>query len=318
MDHTPAQPIFMRYIAKMLNVHYRDFCLNPQVKVEGNLQMAEKFGIDCVTVMSDPYAEAFDHGAELVWQREASPGIQRHVLIEKSDLKSMKRLSPSEGKRMNARLEEIRLYCEAVKGEIPIVGWVEGPMAQACIFMDINSFLTETLMDAGFAGDLMDWITELEIEFASAQVQAGADIVGLGDSAASLVSPKYYSEEIAPREKRIVDAIHRASAAARLHICGKIDGIAEAIGKLDFEIIDVDHLTDLAGFRAKVGETAVLQGNVDPVWGLEKAESDEVYENFREACNIIGPRRMVGAGCEVTPDTPEKNIRAMIHFAREN
>jgi MtaA/CmuA family methyltransferase len=318
VDHTPAQPIFMRYIARMIDVHYRDFCLVPKVKVEGNLRLAERFGVDAVTVMSDAYAEAFDHGAELVWFADKPPAVIQPVLLEKEDLKATRLLPPSLGPRMAARLEEIRLYCEVVKGEVPVVGWVEGPMAQACIFREINTFMLETLTDPAFACDLLDRVTELEIEFARLQVRAGADIVGVGDSAASLVSPDYYAAEIAPRQKLIVDAVHSEGAIARLHICGNIDGKARAVAALGFEIIDVDHLTDLARFRKEVGYKPVLQGNVDPVNGLMRATPEEVYENFRAACEIIGPRRMVGAGCEVPPETPEENIHAMMRFAREH
>ena len=37
---------------------------------------------------------------------------------------------------------------------------------------------------------LIDFVVEMEVAFGAAQVEAGADIIGVGDAAASLVGPE--------------------------------------------------------------------------------------------------------------------------------
>jgi MtaA/CmuA family methyltransferase len=312
VDCTPSQPILMRYLARMIGVHYRDFCMQPEVKVRANIFAAEKFDLDGVDVMSDPYAESYDHGAELIWFEDKPPAVKKYIIEETGDLKTLTKVEPDSGQRMNNRLEEIQLYAEQVKSTIPIIGWVEGPLAQACIFRDMQTFMMELISQPGFATELMDWLTEMEIEFAREQVRAGADVIGVGDAAASLVSPEYFAREIAPRHRRIVEAIHEEGAVSRLHICGNIDGRGGTIAEIGYDIVDVDHITDLAGFRSEIGPDIILQGNVDPVNGVLRATPDEVHRRFVQAAALCGPRRMIGAGCEIPPDTPEENIRAML------
>lgn len=57
--------------------------------------------------------------------------------------------------------------------------------------------------------------------FARQQIREGAQFIGIGDAAASLVSPRFYKELILPAEQRLIDEIHKNGARAKLHICGK-------------------------------------------------------------------------------------------------
>ena len=51
------------------------------------------------------------------------------------------------------------------------------------------------------------------------------DIIGIGDAAASLISPAMFEEFAFPYQKRIVEAVHRAGARTKLHICGNTSAV---------------------------------------------------------------------------------------------
>jgi uroporphyrinogen-III decarboxylase len=89
--------------------------------------------------------------------------------------------------------------------------------------------------------------------FAAAQVDAGVDIVGVGDAAASLVGPKIYEELVWPHEQRLVDHIHGLGAKVRLHICGNMRRSVEPMGRLGADIIDLDSLVPLDAARSCSG-----------------------------------------------------------------
>lgn len=72
VDRPPFHPIIMRWAAKHAGVKYRDFCLDPLAKCGAMIQCADDFGIDWVTVMSDPYAEAS------AFCSQVGPGLYRH------------------------------------------------------------------------------------------------------------------------------------------------------------------------------------------------------------------------------------------------
>jgi uroporphyrinogen decarboxylase len=66
VDKIPNLSILMAFAAKYSGIKYRTFILEPDAMVEANLKCHEDFGIDVVTVMSDPYGEAHDYGSMIV------------------------------------------------------------------------------------------------------------------------------------------------------------------------------------------------------------------------------------------------------------
>jgi len=83
---------------------------------------------------------------------------------------------------------------------------------------------------------------ELELAFAKAQMAAGADLISIGDAAASLVGPAIYEQLVWPYEKKLIDALHALGARVRLHICGNTRDLLGKIGALGCEIVDLDYL----------------------------------------------------------------------------
>jgi len=81
------------------------------------------------------------------------------------------------------------------------------------------------------------------LAFARAEIAAGADLIAIGDAAASLVGPQIYVSVVWPYEKKMVDAIHAMGAPVRLHICGDTRAILEGVGLLGCELVDLDYLT---------------------------------------------------------------------------
>ncbi|HBC87916.1 MAG TPA: hypothetical protein DCZ94_13260 [Lentisphaeria bacterium] len=65
-------------------------------------------------------------------------------------------------------------------------------------------------------------IVENAANFAKYQIDAGADIIGVGDAAASLVGSQIYEEFVFPYEKKLIDKIHSMGGLVRLHICGNM------------------------------------------------------------------------------------------------
>ena len=142
----------------------------------------------------------------------------------------------------------------------------------------------------------------MAIRFAAAQIQAGADIIGVGDAAASLVGPRIYKEFVWPWEKRLVDSIHANGGRVRLHICGNTRRILDGMGTLGCDMMDIDYPVPMDQARTQTGPQQTLAANIDPV---------------REALQQqAGARWIVAAGCEVVRDTPHENVRAMVEFAQ--
>ena len=157
----------------------------------------------------------------------------------------------------------------------------------------------------------MDLCVDVAIDFARVQVEAGADTIGIGDAIASQVSPDLYERLIQPREKRLVRALKEMGARVRLHICGDTMHLLPGIAELGVDIMDVDHLVDMAAVRRALGDGVVLTGNIDPAEGVLFGTPDAIREAVRNTYREVGNPYMVNAGCEIPSGTPVENLKAL-------
>ena len=320
VDSLPLMPITMMLSADLIGVVYRDYCTDYRVLVEGQLRTAEKFDLDYVNTMSDPAREAADCGARVEYFENQPVAIieDQALLADKARLARLKLPDPLGGGRMNNAIRAIALEKKKVRGDKWVEGWIEGPCAEAADLRGINTLMLDFHDDPQFVRDLFEFALELELRFAHAQVEAGADALGIGDAAASLVGPRIYNEFVWPCEKRMVDAVHAMGAKVRLHICGNTRPILEAIGKLGCDIVDLDSLVPLGEARAKMGPEQVLLGNLNPVTEIRNTSAEAVAKSVAECHRQAGPRYIVGAGCEIPRDTPTANLRALTSYARSH
>ncbi|MBM3859050.1 MAG: uroporphyrinogen decarboxylase [Verrucomicrobia bacterium] len=311
VDFVPRIPILMQFAADHIGANYGAFCSDYRVKVEGNIRCAEDFGLDLVGVMSDPFSETQGYGAEIIFLDKGVPQCPHPPLENSTDLNKLPTPDPLKSTRMLNTVNAVRAYRERTGEAYTILGWVEGPAAEAADLRGVNQFLIDLMDDPSWCGELMERCVDVAIEYARAQVTAGADTIGIGDAIASQVSRQIYEEHILPREQRLVRAIQAMGAFVRLHICGNITHLLDGIATLSVDVLDVDHMVDMALARRKVGPRVALAGNVDPVSGVLRSTPAAIRERIRRDYALVGNPYLVNAGCEIPPGTPPENLRAI-------
>jgi MtaA/CmuA family methyltransferase len=172
--------------------------------------------------------------------------------------------------------------------------------------------------DPGFVRDLFAFTVEMELAFARAQIAAGADLIGVGDAAASLIGPKLYTEFVQPYERRLVAGIQAAGARVRLHICGKTRRLYAGMGAVGADLVDLDFMNPMDEAREIMGPHQVLLGNADPVRVMRDGTPITVEATVRECHRQAGEGYSVGAGCEIPRGTPDANLLAMANYARQH
>lgn len=317
-DRLPFMPITMMRAAQHLGVKYRDYVTDHRILAEAQIRIAETFDIDHVSVISDPAREVSDLGGAVEWFENQPPAVieERALLADKRALATLRRPDSSTAPRMHDRVEGVRLLEQRTGATRIIEGWVEGPAAMAADLRGVNRLMLDFFDDPGFIRDLFAFAVEMEFETARAQIEAGADVIGVGDAVASLVGPEIYSEFVLPDERRLIAAIRAAGARVRLHICGKTRKLYSGMAQLDADIVDLDFFAPVDAARAEMGPDQVLLGNVDPVRVMRDGTPAEVTEAFAECRRQAGPRYIVGAGCEIPTGTPDANLFAARDYAR--
>ena len=318
VDHLPNMPITMMFAADQIDVPYGQYARDHRVMVEGQLRSAEAFGFDYVSSISDPAREAADCGATIHYFDDQPPAIDEtnSLLADTSVLARLKVPDPLGGGRMHDRVRAGALFREKAGGQWLIEGWIEGPCAEAADLRGINRLMLDFYDDPQFVRDLFEFVLEMELRFAKAQVEAGVDLIGVGDAAASLVGPQIYEEFVLPYEKRMVDGLHAMGTRVRLHICGNTSRIFKGMGTLGCEIVDLDFKVSMAKGREAMGPGQILLGNLDPVQVVRNGAPESITAAIAQCHREAGPRYIVGAGCEVPRDTPAANLLALRDYAR--
>ena len=150
---------------------------------------------------------------------------------------------------MHNGIKAVALLKERVGSEKIVEGWVEGPLAEAADLRGINTVMMDFFDDPNFVRHLFALIVEMELRFAREQVKAGADIIGIGDAAASLVGPQIY-EEFVGRTRPATGSRDTTpgSQGASPHLWNT--GLSlKQMGRLGCEIVDLDSLAP----RPKLG-----------------------------------------------------------------
>jgi MtaA/CmuA family methyltransferase len=317
VDHLPLMPITMMFAADRICVKYGSYAADHRIMVEAQIRTAGEFGFDYVSTISDPAREAADYGARVEWYEDQPPALAEHdsLLLDKSLLGTLKPIDPLGGGRIHDRIKGIELCRARLGGEKFIEGWVEGPCAEASDLRGINRLMLDFYDDEQFVQDLFEFVVENAIACARPQIEAGADIIGVGDAAASLVGPRVYENFVWRYEKKLVDGIHEAGGRVRLHICGNTRKILGGMGRLGCELADIDFPVPVHEARAQIGPETVLAGNIDPVRVLRNGTPESITAAVAECHKQAGARFIVGAGCEVVRDTPHQNVRALAEYA---
>jgi MtaA/CmuA family methyltransferase len=309
-DHLPRVPILMQYAAEYIGRDYGAFASDYRVLVDANLACARDFGFDQLSAISDPYRETQGFGSSVEYRSDGPPR-STHPLESTKDLSVLAAPDPASSSRMVDRVRAVECYYSEHRYEYSILGWVEGPAAEAADLRGVTNFLIDLYDDEPFVGELMDRCVDVAVAFARAQIRAGADTIGIGDAIASQIDPTTYERLVQPREKRLVEAVREAGAYVKLHICGNITHLLPGIADLEVDILDVDHMVSLATVREIVGPRVVITGNLDPVSIVRNGTPEQIAAAVLAARGAAEDPYMVNAGCEIPSGTPPENLRSL-------
>lgn len=313
VDRTPNFNILMGFSARFGGHTYREYASDYRILCDSDLKCAEEFSIDLLSAISDPMREAEGFGANVTMPENDVPYSPVPLVTDLYEAKSVLRTyDPYNGKRTEDRLKAVEYFKKYGK-DYAVGGWVEGAFAECCDLRGINDFLADVACEEEEAiHEFLRIANEQAVRFAVEQVKAGADIIGIGDAATSLISPNMYQQFAFPYQKAIVDAVHSAGGRTKLHICGNTSNVLPYMIETGTDIVDLDWMVDLKRAKEIIGSrSTVISGNYDPVAVLLQGTPDEVRAKVLECRELVKTNYISSGGCEVPRDTPHENLRAV-------
>lgn len=294
-------------------VFFPEAHLDPQAMAELALAGHEVVGFDTVMPEYSVHQESAALGCEVDWgSRERMPDAKNFPFADFSDIQVPQNLL--EKPSMRVVLDALSILRRHVGGQVAIWGKVMGPWTLSYHMAGTQNFLLQVGMgEKEKVNRMLRQLMPVTIEFANAQLRAGADAVVLADHATgNLVGPYTYEEYLLPIHQEITAQI---GGPVILHVCGNCMDRLELFARSGVDAYHFEWQVDAREAVRKIGGAISLVGNVNNPRALLQGTPEDVYEQARYAIeagvDIIGPE------CAIPLATPLENLKAIVEAARE-
>ncbi|MBW2637677.1 MAG: uroporphyrinogen decarboxylase family protein, partial [Deltaproteobacteria bacterium] len=324
IDRFPCGPLAVHNTAGLAGVSIEDYTLKPDKLADCIVHYYEQFEPDAVWVSADTWVTAQGMGAEVDFIGDSQPmcGVGEPLVKSVSDIKRIRPVDTLVQGRFGLMCEALSQIKERLGQDVFVVGcFDQSPFSLACALMGMEALMVKAIDESDFVDALLERCVEYSVAYALSLAHAGADMLSTGDSVAGLVGRKMYCGMALGAEQKMFDDIRsQCDALLSLHICGDTSHILSDMSRAGCDVLEIDSNVDICDAMEKVGDEIALWGNIDPVGVLQRGTAADVE---REALKLLekvkacGRSRFVlSSGCTMAPDTPEKNIRALIETAK--
>ncbi len=321
-DRVPFIPFAQTFCAKFAGIPFSEYVSKAEKFVEGQMKAYKAFGWDALCFSSDVgmYAEAL--GAKIAFPHNDIPRIIEPLLHHDSVYEDFKKLTipdPMEAGRLTESIKAIELARKEVGEDVPLIGWLEGPFQGVALLTGADPLMLFYVLDHPKEfNEILEWYAEFQINVARCMGEAGADIIGVGETAAYFMSPKFFERFCLEPEKKLCGTIKRMGMIPLIHCCGYVPQcIPYAKETNPGGAIQFDYQVDLAWAKKELQNKVTIMGNLN-YNKLTRASPKEVYEDCANHIKIAakGGGFWLAFGCEIPRDLPINNMRTIIRATR--
>ncbi|EPG65929.1 uroporphyrinogen decarboxylase family protein [Leptospira wolffii] len=319
-------PVWMMRQAGRYHSHYQnlrkkhsfeELCKVPELAAEVAFGPVNDFDFDTAILFSDILfpLEALgmglrfgDEGPKLGWNLAKKEDLDRFFPLEQAV------------EFMGFQKEAVKITRNRIPKDKSLIGFIGGPWTLFCYATlgkhDGNLILPKVspLLRQGF----YDKILPLLRENIRLQLEGGAEIVMIFDTAAGDASPAFFQEGILPAVRNLVEAFPgRIGYYAKSLAPASLQAIRSLSGLVGF---GMDHRTDIAPLLGNGSH--FVQGNFDQaLLFLEPGEFSKYLSEWIRPFAGMSPEERAGWVCGlghgVLPKTPEANVRTFVNTIRE-
>jgi len=326
----PTPPIWMMRQAGRYLPEYRatraqagDFlslCYNPELAAEVTLQPIRRYGFDAAILFADILLLPQALGADLWFETGEGPRLSTITTMA-----GVEALRPKDAihETLAPIYETVRILAGALPAETTLIGFAGAPWTVATYMIAGRGTPDQGPAHALKAADraaftaLIDRITEATIDYLSAQVEAGAEVVKLFDSWAGSLKGADFTDFAVKPAARIIAALKARHpglpviAFPREAGPGYV-GFAAATGA---DCVALDNSVTPEWAAAEVQPGGCVQGNLAP-HHMVTGGADLIRETRRVVEAFKGGPHIFNLGNGITPDADPDNVQRMIDAVR--
>ena len=262
--------------------------------------------LDTLCLMADLSLEAEACGCPVVYDYASVPLVQSHLVKSIEDIEKLRVPDPYCDGRMPVFLQTMRLMKRHHTGLK--IACVTGPFTLALHIGGTDLYI-ETVKDPEKVKRILDYCTDVGIQYARALVKEGADMILIAEPAGSQLSPNAFELFSLPYTRQMIKAIRRNCV---LHVCGRAGHLIKLMCRSGASAISVDDV-DMTAVLAEVPADLVVAGNLSPLKLLSASPSEIDRDTTALLETVKGKREFIIApGCDLSPQTSLENILSFV------
>jgi uroporphyrinogen decarboxylase len=277
-DSVPIFLLTTLHGAKELGLSIQDYFAHAENVAEGQMRLLAKYRSDCVVPFYYSSLEIEAFGGSTVFIEDGPPNAGEPIIRHRDDITRLEPPRVSEQPGLARCLATISQLKARLGDTVPIIGMVISPFSLPIMQMGFGPYIELIYEDPERFARLMTVNQRFCIDWANAQLTAGATAIGYADPMASVTNiPR--ALYLKTGHPLAVATLARINGPTAVHLAsGRGLPIARDIVATGAAAVGVSTLEDLAEWKAAVGGKLTILGNLNGVemrrWTDEQAEQE--------------------------------------------
>lgn len=276
-DRLPYFLLLTMHGANELGMSIKEYFSNPEYVAEGQIRMRERYGHDCYYTFYYASLEVEAWGGSTIFYEDGPANSGAPFIKNIEDIKNLEAPDIWDSPQLLKVLKTTEILKEQAGDEVPIIGVVMSPFSTPPMQLGFDKYFDLIYENRELFDRLMEVNTEFCIEWANAQLEAGATAICYFDpvSSPTIVPKELYRETGNKIEQNVISNLNGPTA---VHLAsGKALPIIDDIADAGAAVVCTSSLEDLAEVKAACkGKMSVL-GNLNGIdmrnWTPEIADN---------------------------------------------
>lgn len=276
-DRVPYFLLLTMHGAKELKMSIKEYFSKPENVAEGQIRMRERYGHDCYYPFYYASLESEAWGGSTIFYEDGPANAGAPFIKNPEDIESLEAPDVWDSPQLSKVLRSTEILKEQSSDEVPIIGVVMSPFSAPPMQIGFDRFFDIMYEKRELFDKLMEVNTNFCINWANAQLEAGATAICYFDpiSSPTIVPKELYKETGKILGQKVISslngptAVHLASGSA-LPI---IDDIADS----GAAVVCTSSKEDLAEVKAACKGRMSVLGNLNGIdmrnWTVEMTEN---------------------------------------------
>ncbi|OGD18427.1 MAG: hypothetical protein A2W03_06885 [Candidatus Aminicenantes bacterium RBG_16_63_16] len=315
----PVLALGLELDMRVAGVNHEEQRTDVDKAVGGIINAVRRFNYDWGMVFPDDYIEFEPLGLKMRHPPDGPAMAAEYLPLTRGTLRNFRVPDACREMRLPIHLEMIRRLKEAFGDAVCVAGRIAAPFSAPGLVYGIDKWLVAMLDEPDLVRDNIAFFVEHQIVFGRAQIEAGADLLWLGDCVAGsyCIGPDHYAQFAFEPAARVIEAMNAAGGLVIYHSAERSLPHLKHQAQLPLCAVNVGEGPRIAAIRQSLGVRKCLTGNFDPKFLRDAAPAQVAAATevmIRE--NLPGGDYLFNTGEGIMSTTPAENVDAMMHTAK--